>query len=415
MSLGAVAACTGAGDISEAWVVRSVSGDTMTVERATLGVPTLELRHELSIGEQEAALSPYEFGSVGALTADSRGTVYVYDSPSRELRQFDRDGRFIRVIGRSGGGPGEYRRVGAMTAASGNLVISDPWGGRIIQYDTAGTPVNQFGHAFGAIPMRNAQVHLDAMGRVSLPLDVFGAVRPRADSSRQAYARRSLKDDHVDTLVVPRRVLAECPVQPEGRFRSGFLEDIREPYVLKPSWGVTPEGELVVGCPKNYRFDIHRRDGRVVRVAIPRWTPVSVSKAELDNHLERWSLSKRLAGTDAEFSWDNAQLSRQKPAFGYFLQDHSNRLWVWIPQPSVEVPASSGEGTRWVEAPGAQFDVFSLDGDYIGRVRLPANVPFEPNPRTVPPVVRGDTVWCVTTDSLGIERVARFRLVRSTE
>lgn len=84
---------------------------------------------------------------------------------------------------------------------------------------------------------------------------------------------------------------------------------------------------------------------------------------------------------------------------------------MWTPHASVkeEYTRRGQDRVRWNEAPGS-FDVFEPDGTYLGAVRLPSNVPYEPNPRTVEPFFWGDRVWAVATDTNDVEYVTRFRL-----
>lgn len=55
------------------------------------------------------------FGSLGALTTDSDGQIYVVDNQSKSIRIYDPDGRLIQVIGREGKGPGEFVSISNLT------------------------------------------------------------------------------------------------------------------------------------------------------------------------------------------------------------------------------------------------------------------------------------------------------------
>jgi hypothetical protein len=57
------------------------------------------------------------------------------------------------------------------------------------------------------------------------------------------------------------------------------------------------------------------------------------------------------------------------------------------------------------------FDVFELDGRFLGSVALPPELPYRPFPGSDDPIIRGDTIWAVTQDSLDIQYLSRF-LVR---
>lgn len=63
--------------------------------------------------------------------------IYVTDAGSSSVLQFDRDGGFVRRIGRRGRGPGEFSAPGAMaTIGDTLLVVSDVGTGRISLFDT---------------------------------------------------------------------------------------------------------------------------------------------------------------------------------------------------------------------------------------------------------------------------------------
>ena len=59
---------------------------------------------------------------------------------------------------------------------------------------------------------------------------------------------------------------------------------------------------------------------------------------------------------------------------------------------------------NWVEP--LRYDVFEPDGTYLGVVVPPDG--FFPYTN---PVFDGDYVWAVTRDELGVQRVARYRIV----
>lgn len=367
-------------------------------------------------GLREPSALEEGFSSVRALAVAPNGAIYVFDGGAQSIRVYSPDGEYEQTIGREGGGPGEYRWVSAMVIlADDRLLVSDPWGGRMLIYNADGRVVTQFPRPPEWAPRAQYSAWADTAGHLYAALSDSYSYSSQHRARNPAFVEFADDGTVTDALYVPDRIFAACPTRQEPRFQSGYLDDIREPYVLKPKWGLGPGGELIVGCPDQYRFDVLRRDGTVLRVERTNWTPVPVSSSELETRQRGWTIQMRLSGRDPAYSWVGAEMQQRKPAYGYFLADPAGRIWVWLPQPSVEVsierPVPSGAPrTRWKEPSGPVFDVYDSDGTPLGRVRLPASVPFEPNPRTVDPVVRGDTLWAVTVDSLGVESVTRFRL-----
>lgn len=66
------------------------------------------------------------FGNVTSVAFDSRENLYVLDGMNARVVVFDSVGRFVRVVGRRGGGPGEIQgALGIMIAPNDELVVSD--------------------------------------------------------------------------------------------------------------------------------------------------------------------------------------------------------------------------------------------------------------------------------------------------
>lgn len=66
------------------------------------------------------------FGAVAATAFDARGNLYVLDRQASRITVVDRDGGFVREVGRPGEGPGELRMPVAFTVMpDGRIVIAD--------------------------------------------------------------------------------------------------------------------------------------------------------------------------------------------------------------------------------------------------------------------------------------------------
>ena len=69
--------------------------------------PILELKEDLSLGGPDAR-GDYVFGQIRDFVVDDSGSIYVLDQQDSHIKVFDKDGRFVRTIGRRGQGPGEF-------------------------------------------------------------------------------------------------------------------------------------------------------------------------------------------------------------------------------------------------------------------------------------------------------------------
>ncbi len=69
------------------------------------------------------------------------GAIAVANGASAEVRLFSADGRHLRTLGRSGGGPGEFRQISWMGVSADTIFFADRTGARITTYLESGTLV----------------------------------------------------------------------------------------------------------------------------------------------------------------------------------------------------------------------------------------------------------------------------------
>ena len=82
--------------------------------------------------------TPAELGEPGSIAVDDAGRIYVADRKPAGIKVFTPDGKLVRVIGREGEGPGEFR-VGFIAVRGAHLVLHDPQLARTSVWDTSGT------------------------------------------------------------------------------------------------------------------------------------------------------------------------------------------------------------------------------------------------------------------------------------
>jgi len=93
---------------------------------------------DLTIGSADAAGREI-FGRIGAVAVDSGGRIWIVDQSVPDVRVFAPDGAFLRTVGRSGQGPGEFRLPSGMhVSPAGTLWVEDGQLRRIEIFDTAG-------------------------------------------------------------------------------------------------------------------------------------------------------------------------------------------------------------------------------------------------------------------------------------
>lgn len=419
-----VAACASGVDARrDAWVAEvDTVGDTIVVRTISGGEwGPVKLVREISIGEFESDEDAYMLGSIAGLAVDAEGNIYAYDRQVPALRKYGPDGSYIMTLGREGGGPGEYANSdgGLAVLSGGRILLRDPGNARFTIYGSDGSVDDEWlgrGGFFTSTPP-----FADTAGNVYNPVieDWPEGQRPESgDLWRWRMVRYGLDGTPLDTVDIPeydfeRQVILAEQVTDDGvnRIMNGV------PFAPAFFWTMSPFGWFVAGVGDRYAVDQYLPDGTVLRIE-RQADPVPISAAERSNAEERAIANMR--NMIPAWRWNGPPIPDHKPAITGVTMGMDGRLWVRRPAPGEPIPDEELDEPRTnpngiIMPPQrfrepAVFDVFEPDGRFLGQVRAPAG--FQTYPRLV---ARGDLVWAVVRDGLGINRIQRFRVTPATE
>ncbi len=422
---------------------RRVIGDTQIVR--TVGAPaSAGLRHltkVLSFGSADGA-DEYIFGNIAELARGPDGSLWVFDAQVPVLRKYDSTGRFMRSVGRSGAGPGEYSLAnGLVVLKTGPAILWDRGTQRLRVYSLAGTHVADWAlpDLFGS-PGGTNGLRFDTAGFFYTPGSIGEAAsgNPSMPGSgrRAALLRHNSAGQVVDTMFWPTVGFRPPPMLEARRTTGNNTSSSYASVPFSPSgfsdW--SPLGYFATGRSDQYAINVLQSNGRVLRIERD-VVRVRLTAAQRQDAID--DIEKRLRSLDPAWQYNGAPVPQELPYYNAFDFDHDGRLWVRVSVPlrlqtqaerdasAAPLPARSnagasrsGSGGSGGGAPGASsplgagstrnyvgdivYDVFAADGRFLGRVPYPG--------RILPRVRTGDYIWGVTTDSLGVQSVSKFRI-----
>ena len=407
----------GGADGVEWSAVHDTIGDTVVVRTVAGSVwgEEMTLVPELTIGELEGA-DEYLLGDVQSLTVAGDGTIYLFDGQAKALRTYGPDGAYLGSIGREGGGPGEYKQPdgGLAVLPDGRILLRDPGNARINIY-------SRDGETLGALPIRGGwftslPLYTDTAGRVYHRT----TVNPEApvDQRRQGLLVFGEEGAQDDTLVAPDFGFEPPELSVQGGSEGRRISMSRGvPFAPDERWTFHPHGYFVHGISNRYAFDLLRPGGvlRIEREA----SAVPVDPDEKAAQQEQVEASFR--GVDPGWRWNGPPIPDTKPPYVDLMAGQDGRIWVQVSQPGERIPEEEraeaegpavrgpGGATRANTAPRWRepmaFDVFEPDGRYLGRVRTPRGFSRYPTP-----TIRGDRVWGIMRDEMGVQYLVRWRV-----
>lgn len=395
----------GTGDVA-GYEVRDSAGVEVVVNGAA-DVP-LELSEVLRIGVVDGD-PDHQFRRIRSLTPDPAGGVWVVDG-SEGVRHYDADGRYTRMIGGRGSGPGESDMYYSATLQGDRVLLYGVPG--VLQLFTAdGT------HLTSTAPTPS--------GGFRSPVGVL--------DSTWIFQQRGYRGEgqvYRGSMTFARSAGIDAPLDTVRTF-TGDLHRLAGPghvgrsswFHGNPSFGVDGRGRIFVSDTMQYRIETWDFDGRLVRVLQRSTEPrafetawLSEMEAGFESAQEQLNQGRPI-DRDQIAAYLAAATPELVPATLPFIQSMivgpAGDVWIeradLHPRPALRAVAHHYGYSRhaWLpdwSAPQV-FDVFDADGRYTGTVTVPDNV--------APMAVAGDRLYGVLYDELDVEYVTVFETGRS--
>jgi hypothetical protein len=366
--------------ITLAMLTPAAAGAQQTVQgpgrdRALVGGPEMLF----SIGAMEGE-SWETFGDVAQVAFDARDNLYVLDRGNHRVLVYDTAGRFVRQLGKQGGGPGEFQApIGIAVGRDGTVIVADaahrnltifrPDGelDRTVPYDPA-----------AGMPFRSVQPHPRG-GVLVEPAGVReGRDGPQPYDSLPVFWLRLDADD-----AKPARLVAvpmpTTRVMRTGSPGTGMRVAVTGPPVFSPQlrWGPLPDGGLALTYETGYRVHITGPDGTTQRVIERPFRPRKVTEKDRERareerraRLERGTGVVRVAVTDAGRSTTiGGRLPRAEIDRNIASMEFAETI------PVIFGLRTDPLGRVWVQRTDARqygpgpIDLFAADGRYIGTLK----------------------------------------------
>ena len=387
------------------------------------------------VAEEDARIGDMDdpdvgFSRIGGVDLDDEGNVYVVESLLAEIRVYTPEGELLRRIGRRGEGPGEFQGPPRFGVMGDTVWAIDLQANRITLFDRSGALLSTGAIQPVMVPIPSGMGHV-------LPL------RMRADGLftshllRVSFAQDAPAVDPTDSIPVPMvlfhangtvadtigwagrppprmwRPPAEQPSEPELVEVAGRRFFAPTPPTTLPSWLPLADGYVLVETPlptgiDDAAFSVTRigLHGDTLYHRTFHYAPVRYTPEDLDS-IAAWAargdprgMSIFVPGRPPPDDWEVIAV-RLRAAMDF-------PEWR-LPLDFPRLGADEGVWMRWTDQGSPEtrtWLVLDPQGDPRGRLELPAGHDVRWS--------RGDTIWAVDTDDLGVPWLVRLRVRRDT-
>jgi hypothetical protein len=336
-----------------------------------------ELRRLATIDPDSAGLD----GAVRSIAADGDGNVYLAGYGAGGIYVFDAAGKPLRVLGRAGSGPGEFKERYSLAWTGDTLAVYDPQNGRV-------ELVGRTGNWVASVPSLRitggSDVRLYQSGSKAFFRPSYEKVA--GDERIHASVIRAGLGVTPDTIIIPGNDVGQAfTLVCRGDRGIGF-ESSR--YAPQFRTAVSPDGDLITWRTDQYRLTFTRNDSQTVRVISYDQPPIALTDSmwalDLADY-QKWR--KTWAGADC----DGGSLPRPET--------------VWL----LNAVEFDDQGRAWVE--GIQRDTMML-AVYDTAGKEIAAMPAPERDLDVPYVIRGNRLYEVEADEDGLQKVVVYDVTR---
>lgn len=388
------AGCGGGGDAARVALVRDSAGIRIVESPepgwSAPGGWVIEPEPKLSIGVADGDSMAQFFGITSAVRLTD-GTIVVADRGMPSVRWYGSDGAYLRGTGRTGGGPGEFSRIGP-----GSMCVLDR--GDVV----VGDPMQQRAHVFSQAGSVAAVI----------PAPTVGAALPSfqgcfADGTFLLWHAEQPSDRVPDTWIeaefVWTRIGGDGAIQNElsrVRQRTQYLLGDgggggtyhSRPFTVRPS-SVAGGDRFFVTSGASPEIEVRRTDGTLAEIW--RWTPSERTR------------SADVIGRYASYIVDAQRRPEQRSQWSKFFG-----MDVELPEYIAATAglSMSADGQLWAERyrlpwdSVVAWDVFDRAGAWQGGVEMPRGVSVLQ--------IHEDAILGRHTDEDGVERIVLHRLRR---
>jgi hypothetical protein len=365
-------------------------------DRVLPGKPAVQFSIGAEDGEDWELLS-----RVTQAAFDKEENLYVLDSGNHRVLVFSPQGKFIRKIGKRGGGPGELMSpVGIAVTSAGEIAVTDLGRPAVSLFRKDGTFIKNLalGEDFGfPVPTQGTYAHPagGVVVRTMPPIMRRGGpeeIAPRTMTGRKSPLTWFTTDSKTTKLFeIPQPDITPKVNDTGGQGQRQVAVRIQLPaFTPTTMWGVLPNGTVAIGNDINYKLEI-ARNGKVERV-IER--PFSARKVtEADKNRERARRREQMQSGRGNMVFSRAEQRGSGPSRA------TTSVGGSVPKEEIEqmlreltfaeyIPVLTGmyvdpRGRMWVQRAGREvgqdgpIDLINANGTYVGTIagqKLPAAV-----------------------------------------
>ena len=311
------------------------------------GEVAFELKENLSIGNQGD--DNYIFYRAIDVESDSEGNIYVLDAGNHRIQKFDINGNYLLTFGRKGEGPADLHSPIDLFIDNTDLIyVSDVGINRLSVFDSEGNFVNSCNFNDNSI---GKIVGVNPNGEIVLIMD---SISPNTDQNFMVFLYQL--DMYSHNLEYIRTVYElDIPIM-QNFVREEKRLSLSVPFQKRICSVMDFSGNLYIGDSMQNSILVYSPNGQCIRHIVNKYDQLKVTKQDIEDLVNKeFQEDENEKKFWADTVRDDLKSPDYKPYFERFIFTQNKLL----------IQRNSSD-----EVKDSCFDIFNLDGEYIGKLML---------------------------------------------
>lgn len=276
-----------------------------------------------------------------SLTEDKDRNIYISDYRTNNIKKFDLNGKFIKIIGRKGEGPGDLSGPTLINYINNKIIVFDSKNSRFCFFNTNGTFISSVKQKFGLYP-KKIRIFQDKNILIEYKKFFFN------------------ENDTQDSII---KIFSDSLEKEQTLYKQQVLlgsmkdQSIVHPFPYLVFWDVSVKNEIIIGYSEKYMFNIINKNNKKLSSFKHTYKPVKINETDKENFFKTIVFYKggRRIKTP-ETVKNKIKFKKYKPPFKSILADIQGNILVFLEK-------NENHESNY-------FDVFNPKGEFISNVQL---------------------------------------------
>jgi len=308
------------------------------------------VEEELSIGAVEGE-GNYVFHHLSYLAVNNEENIYAMDQGEAHVKVFDKNGTFLRIIGKRGEGPGELLQPNEIFILDNNQLIIEDYIRNLTYYSLKGEYIK----AQSTTKIFPVGILVNSQGKILAATNI-----KEPDKSGKEIGLYDENLNHLKTLI------SDPKPMPDPQIHKTFQPKI--------NWALLKDDQIIISYKADYELQIFNAQGKLTKKITKEHEPVRITEEDKKQRVRRVSEGRKLV------------VPKYFPAIHSITTDDEGRIFV-------RTYKKIGERKYY-------NDVFDSEGRCIAKVALKDRLK----------VWKKNKLYTIEEDEEGYQKIKRYKV-----